>query len=33
VHGDVSGEGGWDTGVGRASSIYPNSGILIERDS
>jgi hypothetical protein len=24
-------KGGWDTGVGRSSSMYPNSKILIEK--
>ncbi len=30
LHGRPPWEGGWDTGVGRSSSIQPNSEILIE---
>ncbi len=30
LHRLVPGEGGWDSGVGRPSSIYTNSRILIE---
>ncbi len=30
LHGCVPIEGGWNTGVGRSSSIKPNSGIFID---